>query len=287
MNISAARLHWLYIRSPAWWTGVGFSIFGIIILLVLFLLWRYEHQFAANAVEVVAKVTGKEKRKEMGGKQGNSPVTVLYLDFTFRNGAGQQHSGSANVPADAWARAKAGDDLTIEYDRTNPAKNRLAGHFSTMPPIAYAIGEGFGLLFTTVGLLQVGYLLCQSWRRVRLIQTGVPAVGVVTGVVEDQSIALQPILSSLKAGRLDFRSARVPAGTFRVAYQFTDPSGATLEGRGPSQPYSLAYRWNPGEAMLVLYDPRNSNRNEGDLFETRSDELTDLQDQMEEDADTE
>ncbi len=73
-----------------------------------------------------------------------------------------------------------------------------------------------------------------------LIQTGVPAVGVVTGVIEDQSIALKPFLSSLKAGRLDFRSAWVPAGTFRVAYQYTDPSGTTLEGRGPRQPYFLA-----------------------------------------------
>jgi hypothetical protein len=269
MNISAARLRWLYIGRPEWWTGVGFSVFGKIILLVLFLLWRYEHKFAANAVEVVAKVTGKEKRKEMGGKKGNTPVTIPYLNFTFRDDAGQQHSGFANVPADSWERAKAGNDLTIEYDRTNPAKNRPAGHFSTLPPIAYVIGGGFGLLFATVGLLQVGYLLCQSWRRVRLIQTGVPAVGVVTGVIEDQSIALEPFLSSLKAGRLDFRSAWVPAGTFRVAYQFMDPSGTTLEGRGPRQPYSLAYRWNPGEEMLVLYDPRNPSRNEADLFETR------------------
>ena len=287
MNISASYLGWLYIRGAAWWTGLGFTLFGTAILLVLFLLGQYEHRFSVNAVEVVAKVTGKEKRKEMGGKQGKTPVTVSYLDFTFQDGTGQQHSGAANVSSDVWERANAGDDLKIEYDRTNPETNRLAGSFFPMPPIGFAVGAGFGWLFATVGLVQVAGVLLRSWQRVRLIQHGVPAVGLVTGVAEDQAFSLPQFLSSIKAGSPNLHSAMTSAGTYRVVYQFTDAGGATLQGRGPSQPYSLAYRWNPGDAMLVLYDPRRPSRNEADLFETRSDELAELQDQAAEDAEVE
>jgi hypothetical protein len=265
MNISVARLRWLYIRGALWWMGLGSTAIGMAILLVLFLLWQYEHKFDANAVQAVAKVTGKDRRTVMGGRQGNTPRTVHVLDFTFQDGAGQQHSGNAEVSADTWGRAKSGDDLTIEYDRTNPASTRLAGQVSTMGPIGFAILGGIGLLFAIVGLVLVACVLVRSGRRVRLIQTGVPAIGVVTGVAEDGG-------------------AVKVTGTYRVAYQFADPSGATWPGRGPPQPYSLAFRWNPGDAMLVLYDPRNPNRNEADLFETRSDELAALQDQMEMDA---
>jgi len=287
MNISAAYLRWLYIRGAIWWWGLGFTAFGMAILLVLLLLWWFEQKFDANAVEVVAKVTGKEMGTVMTGKQGNIPKPVHILAFTFQDTAGGQFEGKANVSAEDWKQAKPGDALPIEYDRTNPASSRLAGHVSTMPPIGFAIGGGFGLLFATCGILIVACLLFRSGQRVRLIQTGLPAVGVVTGVAEDQAINLQHFFASLKAGSLNFGAAKSGAGTYRVAYQFTDPSGATLQGLGPSQPYSLAYRWNPGDAILVLYDPRKPSRNEADLFETRSDELAELQERAEEVADAE
>ena len=264
MNISAAHLRWLYIRGTLWWMGLAFTAIGMTILLVLFLLWQYEQGFDANAVEAVAKVTGKA-RTVMGGKKGNTPRTVHVLDYTFQDGAAQQYSGNAEVSADTWGRAKTGDALTIEYDRTNPASNRRAGSVSTMDPMGFGVVGGIGLLLATVGHVSVACVMFRSRQRVRLIQTGVPALGVVNGVAENDS--------ALKV-----------AGTYRVAYQFTDESGATWQGRGPPQQYALAYRWNAGDAILVLYDPRKPSRNEADLFETRSDERADLQDQMEADA---
>jgi hypothetical protein len=44
------------------------------------------------------------------------------------------------------------------------------------------------------------------------------------------------------------------------------------------QAWSLAGRWNAGDVVLVLYDPKNPRRNEADLFETRSDEQVALED---------
>jgi hypothetical protein len=90
-----------------------------------------------------------------------------------------------------------------------------------------------------------------------------PALGVVSAVIENDS--------ALKV-----------AGTYRLVYSFTDETGQTWEGRGPPQPWSLAARWDPGETILVLYDPRNPGRNEADVFEARMDDLARLQD--EEDA---
>jgi hypothetical protein len=90
------------------------------------------------------------------------------------------------------------------------------------------------------------------------VQHGTPALGVVTEVAENDS--------ALKV-----------AGTYRLVYRFTVESGETWEGRGPPQPWSLAARWDPGENILVLYDPRNPRRNEADVWEARNEDLAKLQ----------
>jgi hypothetical protein len=79
-------------------------------------------------------------------------------------------------------------------------------------------------------------------------------------------------------------SALKVAGTYRLLYHFADGGGSTWEGRGPPQPWSLAARWDPGETILVLYDPRNPRRNEADVFEARNNDLDRLQGQEGEEA---
>lgn len=262
MNLSAARLRWLYLRGPLWWMGLALLVTGTAILLLVYSLWQGEHRFEENALSTRAKVTRKQTRIEKTGRQGNTPKTIHVLVYTFQDAAGQQHEGKAEVSAQAWAEAKKGDALTIEYDRANPASRRLGG---SATPVQWGLmaTAGIGFLFVTFGIVTGACLLIRSGRRARLIQTGVPALGVVDEVVENDS--------ALKV-----------AGTFRVLFQFTDGQGATWQGRGPPQPWSLAGRWEPGDAILVLYDPRNPGRNEADLFEVRPDELAELQNQTSE-----
>jgi len=219
--------------------------------------------FDANAERTMATVTRKDTRDEPRGPKGQLKL-IYVVYFTFRDAAGQTHEGSTEVSANDWTVRKKGDTLLIEYDRTDPSSTRLAGSGTTSHWGLIAAGFG-AVVFFTVGIAIVATLLFGAARRARLVRTGTPALGAVDCVVENDS-----------AVKLE--------GTFRVRYHFTDAEGTTREGRGPAQAWSRAGRYSTGESVLVLYDPANPARHEADLFEARSDELAELDQQTKKDA---
>jgi hypothetical protein len=267
MNISPARLRWLYLRGPLWWMGLVFAAVGVVLLSIVVTMWQDEERFAANSTRATATVTRKEQRTEMRGPKGQTPTQVFVLHFTFKDAEGHPHEGSVEAPNNDWTAATKDSLLAIEYDRTDPSNTRLPGSGETVR--WGLIGAGIGaVVFLTAGLAIIVSLLVSSGRRARLVRTGTPALGVVDGVVENDS-----------AVKLE--------GTFRVTYHFTDAEGTRREGRGPAQPRALASRFNAGDPILVLYDPGNPARHEPDIFTARSDEVADLQGQADEHPTTE
>jgi Protein of unknown function (DUF3592) len=256
MNISGARLRWLYLRGPFWWMGLGGALVGVVLIVLGLAIWRWEQGFQSNATQAVATVTGKEKGSVPKGKKGSESALVLL--YTFPDADGRQHGGKLRASPEDWKRAKPGDTLMVEYDRSDPATSRRAGteaHAGWGLLILGAIGG----LFALVGISLSAIAFVRSGQRTRLVRFGTPALGVVGEVVENDS--------ALKV-----------AGTYRLTYRFTDSNGQTWEGRGPPQPWSLAARWDPGETILVLYDSRNPRRNEPDVWEARAEDLAKLQD---------
>ena len=158
-----------------------------------------------------------------------------------------------------WKRAKPGDTLEVEYDRTDPATSRRAGTEAHAEWGLFILG-GIGGLFAFVGISLMAIAFLASAKRTRPVRFGSPALGVVGEVVENDS--------ALKV-----------AGTYRLTYQFTDEDGTIWEGHGPPQPWSLAARWDPGDTILVLYNPRDPTRNEPDIWEARMEDLERLQGQ--------
>ena len=238
-----------------WWMGLAFALIGTAMILVGFFQWKFEKDFREHAVPAVAHVTGKVRELQ---KTGNKSQTVHLLLYTYQDAEGRQYEGKAGASAAAWSQAKTGDTLTIEYASNNPTSSRRAGNPLSAGPALLVLG-GIGGLFTALGLPLMAYSLVGSSRRARLVRNGVVALGVVGDVMEDDS--------ALKV-----------AGSYRLTYRFTDEQGATREGRGPAQPWSLAARWDPGETILVLYDPRHPDRNEADIFEARQDDFNRLLD---------
>ncbi len=257
MIMSPARLRWLYLRGAFLVIGVIFTLAGVVLGLIAAYLWQREAAFHRQAVRAVATVTGKEQRLESTGKGGKRNVFIL--KYTFPDAAGRQHEGEARVSQDQWRRANPGDPLDVEYAANNPGDNRAVGESAEGLWVIWLL-LGIGALFGSLGIVFLGYALVQSGRRARLVREGTPALGTVDAVVKDDG-------------------AVKVKGNYRLAYHFTDNEGNTWEGRGPSQPWSLAARWNPGETILVLYDPRDPRRNEADVFEARSDDLDELQGQ--------
>jgi hypothetical protein len=258
MRISAIRLRWLYLHGSFLWMGLLFAFVGMALIALGLWIWGWEQGFQSRAIRTVATVTGKEKGRVPKGK--NSSEIAFFLVYTFRDDAGRQQQGKMGASFEDWRRAKRGDMLEIEYDSTSPATSRRAGTEAHAEWGLLILG-GIGGLFTLFGISLTSIAALASGQRTRLVRFGTPALGVVDEVIENES--------PLKV-----------AGTYRLTYRFTDGNGQTWEGRGPPQPWSLAGRWDPGETILVLYDPRNPRRNEPDIWEARMEDLATLQDQM-------
>ena len=257
MNLSALRLRWLYLRGPFLWMGQGCALVGMALFVLGLSIWRWERGFQSHVVRGEAKVTGKEKGSVPKGK--NRSETAYLLAYTFADEAGRQWEGKMGVSPEEWNRARPGDTLAIEYDRTDPATSRRAGTEAHAEWGLLILG-GIGGLFATVGIALTATAFVASGQRTRLVRFGTPALGVVDEVVENAS--------ALKV-----------ANSYRLTYRFTDGNGQTWEGQGPPQPWSLAARWEPGETILVLYDPRNPRRSEPDIWEVRMEDLARLKDE--------
>jgi hypothetical protein len=259
MNMSRTRLLWLYLHGAFWWGGLGCALFGLTLILLGVSLWRGEQRFQEHILRATAKVTNKEKGRETReSSKGKVSVMVYYLFYVFPDATGREHEGKMSVTDDAWKQAKAGDALAIEYDRTDPAGTSRRAGTDIHAGWGLLLLGGFGGVFASIGIPFALVALVQSVRRARLVQFGKPTIGTVTEVAENHA--------ALKV-----------AGTYRLLYRFAVEDGETVEGRGPPQPWSLAARWNPGETILVLYNPRKPGRNEADVWEARNDDLAKLQ----------
>ncbi len=263
MNMSFARLVWLYLRGPFWWMGLVFALVGLGMTPMAWFFWHKEKAFERNAIRAVATITGKERRQERNaGAKGRQAETVHVLVYTFQDAAGRPVQGKARVSADEWAQTQKGHTRTIEYDQTNPAQSRLTSEAAPTRWGLLLLG-GIGLLFAVTGIGLVTTAVVGSTRRARLVRDGTPALGIVDEIAENDS-------------------AFKVAGSYRLLYRFTDEAGKTWEGRGPAQPWSLAARWDPNDTILVLYDMRNPRRSEPDVFEARNADLQQLQEQVDE-----
>ena len=209
--------------------GPGGSLVGVALVVLGLSIWWWERGFQSHAVRAVAKVTGKEKGSVPKAK--NRSETAYLLVYTFPDEAGRQREGKTSVSPEEWNRARPGDTLAIEYDRTDPATSRRAGTEAHAEWGLLILG-GIGGLFALVGISLTAIAVVVSGQRTRLVRFGTPALGVVDEVVENDS--------ALKV-----------ANTYRLTYRFTDGNGQTWEGQGPPQPWSLAALGSRGN------DPRS------------------------------
>ncbi len=255
MKNSLARLIWLYVRSPLWWMGLILSVFGAPMILAAVLISRSEAAFREHAVLTVASISGKDRESRELRKNGE---TVHILIYRFQDSTGTLYEGRTGASHDDWRRAKDGDPLSIAYDRTNPQNSRRAEQIPATVDWGLLFLGGLGTLFCLVGTPLAVYSLIAAVQRARLVRAGRATLGVVGELVEDDS----PVRFK---------------GAYRLTYHFDDEAGASWEGRGPAQTWSLAARWDPGETILVLYDPANPRRNEADIWEVRADDWARLE----------
>lgn len=274
MSMSPAHLYWRYLNTPAWWFGLVFGTVGCLVLAVPY--WsatnadEEDRQFAANGVRATAKITFKNQGTQPVGAPGRTPVPFFSVVYLYQDSTGQNHTGSANVTAETWSRHTIGDSISIEYVGDSPDKSRLLAPHTSETPVASVRWWGLGPALICVGLILVLAALLRAWRRTRVIRHGVPALGRVVGTQAAVSWLVQ-ILQMQRANK---------TLSYYLRYTFTDQSGSAREGLTPELPTDMETRWQPGDPILVLYDPNNVLHHEVDLFGARQQELAALLDQQ-------
>lgn len=250
MGLLKCRVRWRYLRTSFWWWfGLIWAAVGTPFLMIGIVVACQDRHALRGGVAIQATIVA------MGHDAGASERDGYFLRFRYADTAGREHLVEEGVPWEAWPHYQAGQTVPIEYLASQPARSRLAenvGHDANV--IQWAFGL-LGLAFAGIGW----GLMTGSWlgagRRTGLLFRGAPARGQVTGIERHANLRI---------------NGRNPA---YLTYQFTDGQGRRRQGQSALLPLGLESRWQPGDPILILYDPADTQRHEADIHDLRADEL--------------
>jgi hypothetical protein len=177
----------------------------------------------------------------LGGRRG--PTYRLTYEFAVD---GEPFEGRADVSQARWEAAQFGQPFGVSYLPSDPTVQRAGGAvwLTGMEPFL-AIGFatwGLGIYQFVKGVRDVR-------RRVRLVESGTPALGVVDGV--------------------EFGSYRTRRWVQSVRYRyFIDAASPALVGVESGLAFERD-ELREGETILVIYDPADPARHEIDFFRAR------------------
>lgn len=243
-------MRWRYLKmSFAWWFGLIWACVGTVFAISGVIMFFAQRDFENRAVNANATIV---ERGHGTTSKGDSHYWMRYL---YRDPDGKEHVDRADVNWSVWRKYSDGDSLPIRYLPENPARNRLndadAESWWVLPLIFGLVGSTFG----GVGWILVGRSFIVSGRRAALMRSGMGALGTVRAVEMNMQVKI---------------NNRHP---YYLSYEFADETGVKHEGRSPNLPRKLNDRWQPGDPVLIVYDPMDASRHEADIFEMRGDEL--------------
>ena len=188
------------------------------------LLWNRYQDESARKVRLDAEGVAAEAtvvRLWRSGSRDHEP------NVRYRFEAGQEQSGSAEVPLEIWRAMKVGDRLAVRYVPSAPAINHPAAWQMRVTPWFLAIFVP--VMFVSGAIFMVALLR----RQIRLLEEGQAAAGMV--------------LSTRRSDK----------GTV-VRYEFRTSRGEVLRGRGVMPRKSAPAE---GGVVCVLYDPERPRVN--------------------------
>jgi hypothetical protein len=255
LRISEARLRRHYfggeraviILALAAVLGVIFLIFGTLFL-------KLERR--DNSIPTRGQVTDKYRRSEaQKTPEGETQLNYVYwVRYRYKDAASQPHEGKDTIDFADWDKLQKGDELTIEYQPTDPEKSKAAADHSSA-------GRRVGIFCLIVGTFVcavTGLFGTSRWlgahARVRRIREGTAVAG---EIIE-------------RLPRPFFRFGDLVQ--YRLHYHFTDLAGARRSGKTPWLPRDVACRYAGGDPILVLCSPTAPWRHEADVFQVRTDD---------------
>jgi hypothetical protein len=241
-----AMMRWRYLRSSStWWMGVSVAAVGTLFFFIGVFTWQSSRHFNATAVSTTATVV--EKGYSSDSRDRNS----YWIRYVYRDEAGTEHRSAAGVTWSVWGRYQNGGPLQIRYAPDRPDKSKL--NAGDTPPwwTAPLVWCTAGILFGGAGGLLARRTFIISGQRVELLRHGRSVMAAVTAVETNAGVTINN------------RHPRY------LKYEFVDEAGTKHQGRSVDLPQRMENRWQTGDPILVMYDPRDPSKHDADVFDLK------------------
>lgn len=187
---------------------------------------------------------------------GGRRVPHYYIAYEFTVD-GQKFGGSFDVPQDRWAATQVGQSIEVLYLPSDPRVQRASDPI-WLTVLVVPLAGGLAAWITGIYLIVAGIRTIR--RRVVLIESGTPALGVVeeVGIVES------------RRGARSMESLR---------YRFLIETDGRQQMRNEKVKLNLAIKLSEievGDLILVVYDPADPARHEIDFFQARQEDRSRL-----------
>ena len=234
-----------YIRgSFFFWFGLLFAVVGTPFLVIAVYQLGIERQILREGVFANATLV------EKGHSSSRNSSSNYWLKYVFNDPHGVEHIRQAQVKWEQWRRFKDGDTLAIRYLPENPERNRLGGEIDDAWWLLPSMFGLLGVIFGGLGWTFVVVAIRKIIGRLALLREGSIADADITSFEFDRSISI---------------NGRNPP-FFRYRYIV---DGKKHSGRSPDLPFRMMGRWNRGDKITVVYDPRDPARSEADIYDQR------------------
>jgi hypothetical protein len=238
----SSEIYWLALRDrwPFFLFGGIFTLFPILMLLPLpffALLIPAEpdqKKIMTQGQETTAVVTRVETNNSME-INGTNPRKV-YFHYNI-NGI-EKHGEMDTMSVDEVSSWQPGRQISIKY----------FGDEATIPelqPVDFpfwlfgAIFIAFSLVFSTIGLIPLGYGLYAAWKKIRVLRCGhVQRVCLLS--ISERGAAFGPLLSLLGINR------------FEASYSSVDVQGAPIIGRATTADLLFVKQYQTGSEIEIL-----------------------------------
>jgi hypothetical protein len=210
------------------------------------------HGLPAQAT-IINKSTGLQR-----GLKGRTRTSYTVL-YEFRDSSGNPHQGRGSIDKQRWEAIQPGDSIPVAYVSGDPRQNRLRVGFG-------AAAEGFlalaaflllGAIMALGGAVWLVHGIRTLVRTVHLIQAGQPAAGIVD--------RLEPVCGKSGTPR-----------SFDCTYHFlpapwTGAPSQVQHGTVSLDP-SEAKDMQPGDLLLILFNPKQPEQNTVDIYNARTED---------------
>ena len=208
-----------------WLASAAVAVVGLVLTAYGLLLGAHEVAFVLDGAQVRATVTAKTVDADNNGAH--------HVRYTATLPGGRPVEGDDIVGADRWSALSVGEPLDVDYVRSDPTVNRVAGNASLLVLLVVLV-TGIAFAGAGGGVFLVWYR--EQRRRGRLAVVGVP---VRAKVVEARAFV---VLVNSRA-------------SYRLRYEYGDAAGRRYTGMSGFMPRAEATPWK-GRTGIVRYDPR-------------------------------